>query len=141
MIFLLAFWGFFFGALAVSWRAGDRRDRRIVLTIMLAAAGTSLAHVWLTDRPAIAAAVAIDVALLAIVSRYALSTRRYWPLWFAGFHAASVLFNAGSLALTDDHQMIAQRIGAFWSLPALLAMSIGLVTDRHRGVTQRTPPG
>lgn len=136
MIFLLAFWGFIAGALVISWRAGDRDDRRIIAGISLAAIATSLVHLWLPDPAASAVTIAVDFVVLAVVVRYSLVTQRHWPIWFAGFQGAALVFGVASLVLTGRPFVAALRVGAFWSLPALLAMTIGLTSDLRHGVRQ-----
>lgn len=136
MIFLLAFWGFFIGSIILSWRAGDGSDRRVIIGISLAAATTSFVHLVLPNRAASVATFTVDLALLAFVVRYAMVSRRHWPIWFAGFHGAALVLGFASLLLTDGPLVAALRIGAFWSLPALLAMTVGLTKDLGNGVTQ-----
>ena len=133
-VFLLAFWLFLLAALAVGWQAGDRHDRRIILAIAAAAALSAAAHMFFRESVALVLVVMIDSALLAVVVRYALSSRRYWPLWFAAFHGTALLFAFAALFLPAEQHIIPERIAGFWSIPALIIMIVGLIADQRRGV-------
>ena len=137
--FLLAFWLFLLGALTISWRAGDSRDRAYILLIVAAAIGSNLAFGYLAAVEALPIVLAIDCILLAAVSRLALSGGKYWPLWFAAFQAATVVFEAIALLVPPEASTAFWRVGAFWSLPALLAMTAGLMLDQYsaRGEKQQ----
>lgn len=133
-IFLLAFWLFLLAALAAGWQAGDRHDRRIILVIGAAALGSVAANLLLPKSVALPLVAAIDVALLVVVVRYALSSARYWPMWFAAFHTASLFFSAAATVLPGMQHAIAERIAGFWSIPCLIVMVVGLIIDQRRGV-------
>lgn len=136
-IYLLAFWLVLIGAWAVGWQAGDRHDRRAIAAIVLAAVLSAVSYSFLGTTAALLAVSVIDVALLIAIGRYALVSDRYWPLWFAGFHAVSLFFTLCALAIQNEWQMIPWRLSGFWSLPALFAMTIGLLIDRRAGVVNR----
>ncbi len=133
-IFLLAFWLFLLTALAVAWQAGDRNDRRIILAIGGAALASGATHMLFSESAAHTLVVVIDLALLVVVVRYTLWSRRYWPLWFAAFHSTSVLFSFASTMLPGTQHIIAERLAGFWSIPAIIVMVIGLIADQHRGL-------
>lgn len=118
----------------VSWQAGDRHDRKIILLIAAAAIATTVVHVVFATKTAIATVFGIDLLLLLAVARYALSCERYWPLWFAGFHAAALAISLTSLLLSADLSWVVLRLGSFWSVAALAAMTIGLLLDRRNDI-------
>ena len=64
MIFLLAFWLFVLGALTLSWQAGDRLDRQVIVAIAIAAVLSALAHSMFDGRTALAIVLLLDAALL-----------------------------------------------------------------------------
>ena len=134
MIFLLVFWLFLLGALTIGWQAGDRHDRAVVLAIGAASALSAIAHLIFAEPVSLILVSATDVALLAVVTRYALRTRRHWPIWFAAFHATSLLFGAAALLFPSEERMILLLISGFWALPALVALVIGLLTDQRHGI-------
>ena len=130
--YLLAFWLFVLAALAIGWRAGDRADRRMILAIIGATAASAMVYTVTDIGTALYCVIAIDLALLAIVGNYALKGGKYWPVWFTGLHGTSVLFEALALTLPADAGIAFWRVAGFWSLPALLAMSAGLMLDQSR---------
>mgnify|MGYP001175091235 FL=1 len=79
----------------------------------------------------------IDFILLARFYSLALRSKSYWPIWVTGFHLISVFSHIAVLFADDVRQMLYYGFGAFWSLPILLAMVIGISRDR----LQRIEPG
>ena len=86
VIFLLAFWLFLLTALTLGWQAGNRHDRRVIIAIAAAAIISAGASLFLQERISLPLVATVDVLLLVVVMRYALSSGRYWPIWFAAFH-------------------------------------------------------
>ncbi len=72
----------------------------------------------------------IDLILLIGFYWLALKSSHFWPIWVTGFHLISVISHIA--VLFDDHvrQILYYSFGAFWSLPVLLAMVIGIAQDR-----------
>lgn len=129
-LYLLAFWLLLLAALATSWRAGGPGDRRMIVAIVAAALGSAVVYSVLDMRHALLAVFAVDLLLLLVVGNYALKCSKHWPLWFVGFHGTSVLFQLFALALPDDATIPAWRMAGFWSLPAIMAMTAGLLLDQ-----------
>ena len=78
--------------------------------------------------------ILVDLALLWIVTAYALRSARHWPLWFAGFHAAGTALILIALIVPGPMHAIPERMAGFWSIPALFAMTYGLLKDRKAGI-------
>lgn len=134
MIFLLVFWLFLLGALAIGWQAGDRQDHKAIFAIGAAAALTSVSHVLFAERVSVIAIWVVDLALLAIMIRYSLSTKRHWPIWFTGFHITGLLFGAAALLFPVEQRMTLLLISGFWAIPALAVMVVGLLADQRHGI-------
>ena len=134
VIFLLAFWLFLLTALTLGWQAGNRHDRRVIIAIAAAAIISAGASLLLQERISLPLVAAVDVLLLVVVMRYALSSGRYWPIWFAAFHMTSVVFTVLAVVLPPIPHMVAERIAGFWSLACLIVMVVGLIIDQRRGV-------
>lgn len=135
MIVPLAFWLFLFGALALGWQAGDHRDRKVLLAVFGAVVFTALARTFLAIPQQGFAVIALNLALLLIVWRYAENSPRHWPLWFAGFQLASCAFGILSLILPPGFaKTILSMSAAFWSIPALVVMVVGLLSDRRQKI-------
>lgn len=131
-LYLLASWLFLLCALATGWLAGDRADRRVVEVIGAITLGSAIAYAFLNIQHALFANVILDAALLVLVTSYAMRGAKYWPVWFAGFHSVTVIFEICSLVLPSDAQMVVWRLGAFWFLPAYGSMVIGVLLDQRQ---------
>lgn len=134
MIFLLVFWLFLLGALAVGWQAGDRRDRRVILAIGTAAALSALSHLFVAEPLSLVLVWVVDVTLLAIMVRFALLTRRHWPIWFSGFQATGMVVGAFALLFAGDERVTLLLLSGFWGIPALLSLVVGLLADQRHGI-------
>ena len=77
--------------------------------------------------------IVINLVLLFFVGRHALFSRRLWPIWFTGFHAASTMIGIAAL-LFVEYRGILVLAETFWSLPALAALFLGTLSDQRRGV-------
>ena len=130
----LGFWTFLLGAFAIGWQAGDRQDRIMMVVICAAAGLTVAAHSIPGEYGSRAGVLAVDCALLFAVVRYALVSRRHWPLWFAGMQAAAIAISIVSLLLPPMAGWVLEMLSLFWALPALLVMVLGLLKDQRGGV-------
>ena len=77
---------------------------------------------------------AVDLLLLIGLWAVALSSRFYWPIWICGMHTVSVATHFGSIMAGDFRPGIYQAMEAFWSIPELLAMVVGIMIDRRAGL-------
>lgn len=136
MIFPLVFWLLLLGALAIGWQAGDRQDRKVLVTIGCAAALSAIVHLAFLDWRTLALALvaAIDLVLLAILVRYALTSNRHWPIWFAAFHATATLIAVAAPFFPANLRMMVGMISGFWAIPALVTMVVGLLNDQRAGI-------
>lgn len=129
--FLLASWILILCAMAVSWQAGSRSDRKAIACIALATLCSGFAYSHLAIGQALFANFLIDACLLLGITAYALRSGRCWPVWFAGFHGATVVFELVSYFLPEGARMISWRVGSFWFIPAFVAMTAGIYLDRR----------
>ncbi|MGL5837002.1 MAG: hypothetical protein ACRCY3_00710 [Sphingorhabdus sp.] len=79
----------------------------------------------------------IDLILLAGFYWLALKSNSFWPIWATGFHLISVIAHLAVLFNDGVREILYFSFGAFWSLPVLLVMVIGIMRDRtiqlHKG--------
>lgn len=129
-IFLLANSLFLILSIGYGWLAGDRLDRVAVGWIVAALLGT-LAAGFAPAGWAVPIVLAVDIALLVAITRIALRSPRYWPIWFAGFHLAAVVFGVGALVVAPEMASVLRTLSGFWGVPALLVMVVGLFLDRR----------
>jgi hypothetical protein len=77
--------------------------------------------------------LALAASTAAFLGFYALAigSRRYWPVWWAGFQLVTVIlhlaWSAGLLRSPDLYRGLAFA----WALPMLLLMAVGTARDRR----------
>lgn len=81
----------------------------------------------------------IDLIMLAGLIAVARRTQFFWPLWVIGFHLASLSMDVVCLAVQGWQPIIYDVLHAFWSVPELLIMPIGIHLDRNAGLLQDRP--
>lgn len=77
------------------------------------------------------ARLAVDVGLLAGFYALMLASRRYWPIWMVGFHLVAVVTHLSTLIAPDFTPRLYRAMGAFWAIPVLLSLLIGVELDRR----------
>ena len=111
---------------------GGRDGRYVSLTFLVAWLGSL--PVNLLDSPrsigSEAYLSALDLAILVALSAVARTSRRYWPLWVLGFHFANMATDWIILLHQDFRTSVGYLLHAFWSVPELLVMPIGIQLDR-----------
>lgn len=130
MVFLLANCGFLILVLGYSWWAGSPLDRVSVLAVVVALLLTFLANMAAGFAGSGLIVLGIDFTLLAAITGVALHSPRHWPVWFAGFQFASVMFGVASMLWPTENGVIYHTLAGFFGIPALLAMALGLFLDR-----------
>lgn len=81
-----------------------------------------------------------DAVILIAAWGLALRSDRYWPLWFAAMQTLAVLTELLSWARLDTQYIVFANLAAFWSLPALLAMTWGTILDRKHSRRNEARP-
>ena len=130
-IFLLAFWVYLLGAIALGWRAGNRNDRQAISAICAAAAMSTFAHSTFDFPVAHILVALIDLALLAFMVRFAMRSERYWPIWFSGMLVV-ICSLAIVTAFVPLEVLRLDLAGGFWSMAAVTVMAAGLLADQRR---------
>ena len=137
MIVAFAFWLFLLGALSIGWQIGDALDRKAMAAIFCAALATSLMGFLFEGVDKHIAVRIVDLLLLAIMVRIAMTSSRYWPIWFAGIHATAVLIGFAGLILPDARVPVLFLAAASWAIPGIIVMVVGLLIDRNNGIGER----
>jgi hypothetical protein len=113
--------------------AGGRSGCTGAVMIMAASVASAVGGLFGTWDQTHIPVMAIDLILLGGFYWLALRSDSYWPIWATGFHLISVLSHLAVLFSENVRQMLYFGFGAFWSLPVMLAMVIGISQDRSRG--------
>ena len=130
MGFLLANCAFLVLVLGYSWLAGSRLDRIGVSVVVAALMLTFLANSAAGFTRSGPIVLAIDFLLFAAMTAIALRSPRHWPVWFAGFQLAAVMFGLASLLWPKGNGAIYHTLAGFFGIPAMLAMALGMFLDR-----------
>lgn len=129
MAFVVIYWIFVAGTLGASWALGDRHSRVLIAGAALAAVASFA--VFLFEKSAAEVLLGtIDSMLLALALYVAMTTDRFWPIWFAGFQLAAILTRVAAAWATTDTRWLFVILESFWVIPCLLSMVLGLVRDR-----------
>ena len=137
MVVSLAFWSFLIGCLVLGWQAGDRADRKIILCVFAAAGSTHLSDLLFETHAHRYIVRVIDFALLMLVIRYALLTKRYWPVWFAGILACANVLGLSALFLPPREAAVLFVASSAWAVPSLIVLTAGLLLDQGKGIRTR----
>ncbi len=70
-----------------------------------------------------------DWIILLVAWYYALTSNRYWPIWFAAMQTLTVLTLAIAYTQSGMPHLVLLNLAAFWALPALMVMSWGTILD------------
>lgn len=119
---------------AVSGGKTGRTGAAMILTASVASAVAGEFGNWAQTHIPV---MAIDLILLIGFYRLALRSESFWPIWATGFHLISVTSHFAVFFGDGVKQMLYYGFGAFWSLPVMLAMVIGIGMDRSH--TQMKP--
>lgn len=93
--------------------------------------GTTWAH---TNVPLLI----VDSAYLICLYALAIWSRRYWPIWSAGFQLLSVLTGVATIIDPTTPSQLYRAIETCWSIPIFATMTVGVVFDR-RAALDRSP--
>jgi hypothetical protein len=111
--------------------AGGRSGRAGAAMIMAASVASAVGGEFGSWGQTHIPVMAIDLILLTGFYWLALTSDSYWPIWATGFHLISVLGHFAAFASEEVRQMLYFGFGAFWSLPVMLSMVIGIMQDRR----------
>lgn len=82
--------------------------------------------------------VVTDALCWIALMTLALHSGRYWPIWAAGLQLAAFLTHLSRLLAPDIAARTYDSLVAFWSLPILAVMLLGIRKDVHGGKTIQT---
>lgn len=87
--------------------------------------------------------LAVDCLYLISLYVLAIKSRRYWPIWSAGFQLLSVLTSIATIFDPTTPPQLYRAIETCWSIPIFTTMTIGIILDRraHLDRTANNDPG
>lgn len=81
----------------------------------------------------------VDLVYFLGLYALALRSRRYWPIWSAGFQLLCVLTHFGPLLDPVTRPKLYRGLESVWVLPMMLTMVIGIAQDRRHTERARQP--
>jgi hypothetical protein len=129
MIGILFFWLFFLSALTVMFCSGERVERRFALFLLSGVIATYLLNLSLGWDGAQILIMLINSSVLVFGLFLIATTKRYWPIWFCGFHSVTVATDIAQLTFPNNLPALYTNLQGFWFFPAVVIMVIGIVLD------------
>lgn len=139
MLVALLFWSLAVLCCGFAALYGGRSGRLVATAVILAAVATPLAsnrNSWLAPNLGV---LAVDAILLIILIWIATGSDRWFPVWVAGLQLVGVIFHLGSVAAPGFAPDVYFLLQAFWAIPVLMTLAIGVALDRNAGI--RDEPG
>lgn len=140
MVAALAFWVLAICCCGYAAVAGGR-DGRAIAAIYLSACVATVVAWWVQPdwRHTNQATFAVDLVLLVALVALALRSQRWFPIWFAGLHLLAIVSHAGSILAPGFAYKVYFLMQAFWAVPMLLSLAIGVALDRRAGIADDRP--
>jgi Na+-translocating ferredoxin:NAD+ oxidoreductase RnfE subunit len=85
--------------------------------------------------------LSVDLLLLGGLYALMLSSRRYWPIWMVGFHLIAVVTHLTTMLTPSFTPQLYRAMGAFWAIPVLFSLLIGVELDRRALARSRAAEG
>jgi hypothetical protein len=73
----------------------------------------------------------MDTLYLLSLYVLAIRSRRYWPIWSAGFQLLSVLTSVATIIDPTTPRLLYRAIETCWSIPIFATMTAGIILDRR----------
>lgn len=78
--------------------------------------------------------LAVDAGLLVGLYVLSLRSRRFFPLWMAGFQLVAVTSHLATLIAPHFTPPIYRALETIWSIPVIVSMVVGIAADRQAGM-------
>lgn len=80
-------------------------------------------------------AFTVDLVLLIALFWVALRSDRWFPIWFTGLHLVAVSAHLASIVAPGFSPKVYFIVQAFWSVPMLFTLALGVALDRWAGLS------
>lgn len=139
MVLAILYWSFVATVGVYILKNGAALECRIYLLITVASILSVLAAIAeeLNFQRMDSGILAIDAVLLALLLLVALRTNRFWPLWTTGFHSVGVATHIAMATKPDVVPGAYALAQGFWAYPMLIAICLGVRTQRRKTATLR----
>lgn len=132
MIAALAFWAFLLSATAVFIIVGGMTERIFILLVLACTVGTMFSWQAKVGTGLPWVTFSIDLTLWLIGMFLVLSSDRFWPVWFTGFHTNAIALQIAAFLTSQEYAMFLEYAAASFAIPALGIATYGVLQDyRH----------
>ena len=132
------FWALTFLCCGITVTVGGRTGRWGVAMFLCAVVATHFAmrvhRGWASANGAL---FLVDLGHFLALYILAFSSKRYWPIWSAGFQLLAVLTSVAILLDNGTPPRLYRALENLWSLPMLITMAVGAWIDAR---AQRPEP-
>lgn len=138
---ILLFYALLVIAAFAAWLIGGRAERQVAAMLVAATLASKLVAWSLYGHFADfeTALFAIDMALLAGLLAVALTSDRYWPLWFTPLHAYTVVAHLGRWINPGTFPAVYMSNTALMADPGLILLIIASWRHRRRVLPRQIP--
>ena len=117
------------GAVAMAAAVHGGRDERLgAMALVAAAILTPLVQRGGFAGPETGILI-VDVLLFAALLLLAIGSRRFWPIWAAGFHLCALAVHFAAARLPDILPAAYAETLVIWSYPVLAAVLLGTLIE------------
>jgi hypothetical protein len=143
MTILIMYWALSVFCWAYALRYGGLTGLWAFALFLAAMGGTYLAtsllggqELWIgTNAPLFITDIGYFLGLYAL----ALRSRKYWPIWSAGFQLMCLISHFGPLVDHYSNPALYRALESFWMMPIMVIMVLGIAKDRQAaGLGERT---
>ena len=122
------------GATFVAFYFGERDEKLVAVSLIVAAIASPLAEVPSFDTLQYGLLL-VDTGLLLFLAIVALQSDRYWPMFAAGFQLATVFFH---IARGTGAKILPAAYAdslVFWGYLVIAALVVGTLTEREKATS------
>lgn len=115
--------------------AAGGRDGRWAAILVICASLLSIpaAHLGMRWARTEVGVMGVDLLLLVALWDLALRSRRFFPLWMAGFQLVAVATHLATLIAPDFTPRVYRGVESLWAIPVIVSMALGAwLDDRAR---------
>ncbi len=129
MIAALGFWAFLLSAMAVFVIVGGMTERIFILLLLACTIGTMFSWDAKGEGGLPLITFSIDLALWFLGVFLVVSTDKFWPVWFTGFHTNAVALQIAAFIASQHYAMFLEYAAAAFAIPALGVATFGVLKD------------
>jgi hypothetical protein len=125
----ILFWAFFVSSIALIVWHGDFFARFFAAFLVSMTCLTFFVNIMLGMEAAWKWVTLIHVAIFIVAMFGAVTSKYFWPIWFAGFQFNSVGAAMAQLFDGQDYLRFYAYTASLWAFPALCVTVIGVMRD------------